>query len=462
MICNLKEFNLREPFEQMRSVPVSLGGSGEAVLFIHANTPNLDPWSEVMNFPKDTLKLTLMSMDGKLLWKKDLGPGVIPGIWFEPVISFDLDGDGIDEIWHIGNSSPQRPFTIFERVLERIDPMTGEVTGQWHWPAENLFGERIDHAYRYKLAAGYANGEPVLITIQGTYADMFLQGYSKGMEPRWNIFIAEDDPGARASHVFPVLDFNDDGIDELFFGERVLSVDDGHELFCCDKEHFHNHSDIIVPFVDSESGRKFIYTCREGQYETDKKYPRVDRVVLYDENGKIVWSWPEGGHMHRGWVARIGENQKYVAMALSLALDAKGADLHKSKPILYYFDAVSGTPIDCPIPFDGSSVMPVDFDGDGYHEFYTTSKENMGKCYDRFGNFLADLGKGMLMRSGKVLDLYGQQIMLGYGEEGIVRIWGDDRAVEGPCDTYKKYHRFMQHLMGSGYNHVDSVQSCGM
>jgi len=59
--------------------------------------------------------------------------------------------------------------------------------------------------------------------------------------------------------------------------------------------------------------------------------------------------------------------------------------------------------------------------------------------------------------------LPGQQIMLGYGEEKLVRIWGDDAATAAsPDPACERYHSFMQHLMGSGYNHINSVQSCGM
>ena len=57
--------------------------------------------------------------------------------------------------------------------------------------------------------------KPVLVTAQGTYRDMYLQGYGEGMEKRWDIKIPYDDGGARSSHLCPVLDFNDDGVDEL-------------------------------------------------------------------------------------------------------------------------------------------------------------------------------------------------------------------------------------------------------
>jgi hypothetical protein len=108
--------------------------------------------------------------------------------------------------------------------------------------------------------------------------------------------------------------------------------------------------------------------------------------------------------------------------------------------------------------------MPIDFTGDGYHEFVGTEGDVRGKCFDRRGVELADLGRNAVqLRSGKVLSLPGQQIMLGYSESKEVNIWGDDEAVEtNPDPVCTRYHRFMQHLMGSGYNHVNAVQSCGM
>ncbi len=457
MIRELCSFTIGEEFAQMRSIPVAMGAGREgATLFVHSQNPNIDPWSEAFNYARDTLKMTLISDSGKVLWRRDLGWGLVPGIWYSPVLSFDLDGDGVDEIWYVGNTRPNLPLTTYYRVLERIDPRSGEVTGQWPWPPYPR-NESMSHTYRYTLAAGYSHGEPVLITAQGTYHDMHLQGYQAGMNKRWEILIPGDAPGARASHVFPILDMNDDGVDEIFWGERILSVDDGHELFCCDRDRFNAHSDIVVPFIDPADGRKYIYTCREGG--------GAPRVVTYDFNGNIIWSAVEAGHMHKGWVANIGENRRRIAMAMSLALDAKGGDIHKSTPILYYYDAVSGKPVDFTMPFPGCHLMPIDFTGDGYHEFFGTGGDALGKCYDRFGKCLATLhgeDKAQVVRSGKILDRPGQQLMLAYGKEGVVRIWGDDAATGEDDPLCKRYHCFMQHMMASGYNHINSVQSCGM
>ncbi len=43
------------------------------------------------------MKMALYSVEGELIWKKELGKGVINGIWFTPVYPVDLDGDGFHE-----------------------------------------------------------------------------------------------------------------------------------------------------------------------------------------------------------------------------------------------------------------------------------------------------------------------------------------------------------------------------
>ncbi len=79
-------------------------------------------------------------------------------------------------------------------------------------------------------------------------------------------------------------------------------VGDGHEVFCGDKGKYLGHSDIVVPFVDIKTGKKYIYTCRED-YEKEGE----PRVVTYNEKGEREWTAIDSiGHMHNGWIANIG------------------------------------------------------------------------------------------------------------------------------------------------------------
>jgi hypothetical protein len=109
--------------------------------------------------------------------------------------------------------------------------------------------------------------------------------------------------------------------------------------------------------------------------------------------------------------------------------------------------------------------MPVDFDGDGYHEFYGTSGDQKGYVVDARANVLGYIGGSGVVRSGKVIRRPGEMLMVFYRDEGKVRIWADLDACES--DYTKKrysnsYHWRMQHFMGTGYNHAHSHITCGM
>src|SRR5688500_13199393 len=97
------EWSVGQAIGQLRAVPVALGGGDAAVAVLYGADFDVDPFTEMFFFPSDTLKLALYSLRGELLWRKDLGKGVIPGLWFCPFLAFDLDGDGTDEISFVDN-----------------------------------------------------------------------------------------------------------------------------------------------------------------------------------------------------------------------------------------------------------------------------------------------------------------------------------------------------------------------
>ena len=98
------EVSLGQKLGQHRAVPVRLGdGAPRAFLSIYCADGSIDPYHEMFFFPTDTLKFALFTEEGEILWKRDLGPGIVPGEWFSPIFAFDLDGDGVDEIWYVGN-----------------------------------------------------------------------------------------------------------------------------------------------------------------------------------------------------------------------------------------------------------------------------------------------------------------------------------------------------------------------
>src|SRR5688572_30046228 len=107
------QLNLGQTVGQLRAAPVNLGeGAPKAFLVAYGADFDVDPYDEMFFFPTDTLKIALWTTEGERLWERDLGRGVVPGMWFVPVFPFDLDGDGRDEIYFVNNTNPQHPLSL--------------------------------------------------------------------------------------------------------------------------------------------------------------------------------------------------------------------------------------------------------------------------------------------------------------------------------------------------------------
>lgn len=458
----LKKFDLGISAKHIRSIPINMGNGREGILFVYSADGGVDPGEEYYHHPTDTLKLALFGLDGTRLWVKDLGEGVIPGIWFCPVLALDLDMDGVDEIYFLNNKNPRTPFSFVYRKLEAIDPNTGNTIGSWDWP-KNTFNDRLSLSYRFYLAAGYSDGKPVLITSQGTYGDMYLQGYGTGMVKLWDKVIKKDSKGPRASHLTPVLDFDDDGSDELFWGERLISVKDGHEVLCCDKEKYNGHSDLVIPFINFDTGEKLIFTCREGDEREGEP-----RIVTFKEDGSYKWSAVDGkGHMHFAWLATFGtpENMKRVFMVMQENQYWGENGMERAEPTERYFEAYTGQQLEMKFKCLGSQMIPLDINGDGISEFYINGGEHRGELIDQFGNVLAKLDGESVKNGHMIKSIPGEQLMV-IDDKGTVRVFGDSEAAGtglfAKRHSYKNYLAFMDKLMATGYNHYRSNITCGI
>jgi len=279
----ITEIDLGHPLGQLRAVPVSFGKNRpKGIAAMYSEDAEIDPYIGMFFFPKHTLKIIVFDEKGKIIWKRDLGQGVVPGVWFSPLFAFDLDQNGQDELWIINNKDQEHPLDFRKYVLEKLDPETGETIGQWPWPQPEQ-PQSMSHTYRHFIMGAYVKGEPVLITAQGTYGAMAIQGWNKDMSSRWQHNIPTDTKGSAGSHVTPIVDINQDGIDDLLWGERCIELDKGTQLFCADEEIWEGHSDIIQPILDWKNQKWYFFTCRETH---DKLGPRV---VLYDDKGNRKW-----------------------------------------------------------------------------------------------------------------------------------------------------------------------------
>ncbi|NKB67029.1 MAG: hypothetical protein GKR89_08210 [Candidatus Latescibacteria bacterium] len=440
------EIEIPEPLGQFRAVPVNLGpGQPRAILGIYSGDAEIDPYIGMFFFPQSTTRFVLFTTEGEILWQRDLGPGIVSGIWFLPVFPFDLDGDGVDEIWFVGNSDPRHPLDYRRYVLERIDARTGQSTGQWPWP-QRTYPQSMSHTYRNFIFGGYVGGEPVLVTAQGTYGATDIQGWRPDMSRRWEYHQPAAAPGCKGSHMCAVCDIDGDGVDEFLWGERCIEMDAGHQLYCADEESWQGHSDINIPVLDWANNRWYVFTCREQDMDTPP------RLVLYDDEGRRVWGRVEGGHMDTGWAARLGEDGVPVVLGVRIGEKLRSAvGEFRTDTEDFTFHAFSGDPVS--LPFNAYTTIPVDLNGDGFHELVRGYFEGNGDVLDRDGHLLGNVG-GLSAMASKFVDLPGEQI-LSYAPDGKVRIWIDTRARDSELARRRYAHphyQINQRLTACGYN----------
>lgn len=374
-----------------------------------------------------------------------MGEGVVPGIWFSPIFSFDLDEDGTDEIWIINNKDPEHPMDFRQYVLEKINATNGEVLGQWPWKSP-VTPQSMSHTYRHFILGGYVNNDPVLITAQGTYGPMSIQAWNSDMSLRWEFNIAEDAKGCIGSHVTPVVDINSDGIDELLWGERCIELDKGKQLFCADENTWEGHSDIIQPTINREDNKWYFHVCRESHNN------QSPRIVFYDSQGKRVWGDLEKGHIDTGWSARIGKKGEPVVLGVRVGKKIRTADGERRTNVEEFtYDAFTGSPVE--LGFQVYTSIPVDLNGDGIHELVKGYFEGDGSILDNEGNVIGNIG-GLSAMASKFTDLPGEQI-LSYSKDGHVRIWADINAKDNKSAKFRYNHPFYkinQRQTGNGYN----------
>ncbi|WP_240415164.1 hypothetical protein [Paenibacillus periandrae] len=439
------ELSLGSPIGMLRAFPVRIKEGKKAIAVVYSADFDIDPYAEMFFFPTDNLKLVLFTPEGEILGKRDFGSSVIPGIWFCPVFPFDLDGDGTDEIWFVNNLNMQHQLSLQSSCLERIDGSTGETIGQYPWVYKDT-QQPMSTQYRNFIAGGMVNGEPVLVTAQGTYGNMYLQGWNSDMSPRWEFQVGKDDPGARGSHLCPVVDFNQDGVDEIFWGERCIELNTGTELFCADRESYKGHSDIVQPVWDAQAKAWGLYTIRE----TDPS--ASPRVIVYDTEGRRVWGKVDHGHMDMGWTARLKDEGGHVAMAIRIGTKTCGPDgrFHQDRDE-FTFDASSGQPYE--LPFSVYRMVPVDLNGDGYHELVRGIPGGDGEVLDRSGRSYGKVGGSVAMAS-HFLDMPGEQLLCFY-PDGMIRIWADANAKDSEQALARYSHPYYissQRLTAVGYN----------
>jgi len=434
--------NLGSPALQYKVMPAKLGNGRKGFVAFYSACYDVDVHYSMFVVPSDTLHGIAFDEHGEVLWKKELG--IWPSAALYCFTLIDMDQDGIDEIYIVNNSDPIHPLWVEAYVLERMDVLTGNVTGQWPWP--NYGGiQKSMWYFRNHVFGGYDHGQPVLVTAQGTYADMYFQAWNPDMTSKWTLSIGENAPGARGSHSFPVVDINNDGCDEVLWGERCLSLHDGSELFCIEKDTWNGHSDMCQPVFDYDSNRWLIYINRESNEQIGP------RIGMYDTSGQPIWTHVDWGHIHKGWVGRIGKEGRLLANGMRITGQSKDAFGRYYTGITeFVYDAMTGAPIS--LPYSLFDTAPIDINGDGLHEILRNVAAGDTELIDRDGNRICHLG-GKVAMNTKILNFPGEQVML-YYPDGTIRIFRDKNAVDS--ETAKKRYQLPFYLRNQYARNIEN------
>ncbi len=231
-----------------------LDGDGRYDYVLKLPQDNIDPADSYWKPSPDTYKLDAYTADGRRLWRYDLGWAIERGIWYSPMIVYDLDGDGKAEVaLKTGEGDPRGPDGRVETGPEYVailDGMTGRQRARDDWPSRQIPGEpyRYNYASRNQICVAYLDGKtPCLVVERGTYTTIRLVAYQfhQGELQRLWSWDSREETGrgrfsSQGAHIMHAADVDGDGRDEVILGSAVVddngnglwSTGFGHPDFC--------------------------------------------------------------------------------------------------------------------------------------------------------------------------------------------------------------------------------------
>ncbi|NOY81334.1 MAG: hypothetical protein GXP31_10060 [Kiritimatiellaeota bacterium] len=392
---------LKDPDETFQKVGIAdLDGDGQYDYVIKQPNTNVDPWSKVWYASKEPYKIEAYRHDGVFLWRRDLGWAIETGIWYSPMIVFDLDGDGRAEVMvKVGEGDPRAPDGKVASGPEWLavwDGMTGKELARVPWPSREGFGS-YNHASRNQLAVAYLDGKtPCVLALRGTYGRMKVEAWqfhNGKLEALWKY---DNEPyGARywgqGAHFTLAADLDRDGRDEIVLGSAVLD-DNGVPLWSTGR----GHPDHVY-LGDIDPG----YPGWEVNYGMETAQRRGGIGLLEAGSGNPIWAMEDPNrHVHgKGMCADIDP--------LRPGLECYGADAdgHKRTDRRWLF-AADGTLLrrgrDCPWGF---SVRTAFWDADLQKEIVS------GRIMDYQGQAPWDRIEGRIVLIADVLGDWREEIV---------------------------------------------------
>ncbi len=203
-----------------------LDGDGEYDFVVKRPRGVVDPGT-IRRSP-DTFKIEAYLRDGTFLWRKDLGWAIELGIWYSPMIVWDLDGDGRAEVaLKTGQGDPREPNGQVLSGPEYVsvwNGLAGDEIARADWiprgkPSDwgDYSGNRMN---RNMMGVAYLDGKtPSLLVLRGIYGLMkmdawLLEGRRLEKVWSWSNYTSGWKYQGQGQHTIHVADIDGDGRDD--------------------------------------------------------------------------------------------------------------------------------------------------------------------------------------------------------------------------------------------------------
>jgi rhamnogalacturonan endolyase len=283
-----------------------LNGDGAYDFVIKQPSRGIDPAGRA-NTDGLTYKLEAYLSDGTFLWRKDLGPGIEPGIWYSPFVVYDFDGDDKAEV--AVKTGPEDARESDGRVRKGpewcsiLNGLTGAEVARADWPPRDPRLGDYNRTNRNQMGVAYLDGKtPCLLVARGTYKLMMVDAYqyhNHKLEQLWHWEGDDETPIIRSqgAHGMHSADVDNDGRDEMILGSVVLD-DNGTCLYSVGLGH---PDKCFVTDVDPARPGLEIFYAIEPWHDDGKGVCLVEAST-----GKIIWSIGQRTyHVGDGMVADI-------------------------------------------------------------------------------------------------------------------------------------------------------------
>jgi len=287
-----------------------LNGDGKYDYIIKHPQGVFDPGKKVTPHT-ETFKIAAYNSDGTFMWEVDLWWNIVLGIWWSPVIVYDLNSDGKAEV--VAKTAPTDVDYRNEdgRVLTGpewftvFDGETGEELAREDWiPRGNIsdwgdsYGNRVN---RNMMAVAYLDGvRPSLIIFRGIYEKMVAQAWNfnqdNTLEFLWEWNRANDAGGG--FHSIHVGDIDGDGKDEILNGSIAID-DDGTTMW--DTQEGHGDR-FYLSDIDPDLAGLEVFYIQEAPGVYENPLHLTDAAT-----GALIWGYGDDsyGDVGRGLVGDI-------------------------------------------------------------------------------------------------------------------------------------------------------------